>query len=50
MLIDFVILYLSLVFAFRLGAFLAVYTDIRVWQLCLIVIVFKFFIMSYGYK
>ena len=48
MIINIILLYLSVVFAFRLGAYLALYTDIKVWQMCLLCVAIKFFVVSYG--
>jgi len=42
--IDLLILYLSM----RFGAYLAVYTNIRLYQLCFLCVAIKFMFVSYG--
>jgi len=45
--IDILLFYLSIIFAFRTGKYLALYTNITIWQLLMFVFALKFFIGSY---
>jgi len=48
--IDILLFYLSILFAFRIGKYLALYTKITVWQMCLLCVAIKFFVVSYGIR
>jgi hypothetical protein len=48
--IDLIIFYLTIFWAFRFGQILAFNPVIRVWHLFAFYILIKFVMMSYGYK
>jgi len=50
MMLQFIILLITIHWAFSLGVNLAARTNIKTYQLCLFIIAIKIFLMSYGYK
>jgi hypothetical protein len=46
---DLIIFYLTIFWAFRFGQILALNQTIRVWHLLSVYMIYKFIIMSYGY-